>query len=564
MSLETEAAAAALAKEFDRLIGPPSALPNLAARTELAASLRGRGQEVSRQLDGFLIDQVIRGRRAVERAGAEQKRLRATFERLTAPPWFPAVFLGTVESGSFQLALVAHGQSRRVVSVVEEIDLSALATGDDVLLGPEMNLLVARGGAAGAATGETATFDRTLADGRVVVRLREAECVGVPARELDPAALRSGHLVRFDRVTGVVHERIKSADGSHLFLEETPEDTIDRIGGLDDAFGLLTRQIQLTLTHPEIVARYQSRPKRSVLLVGPPGNGKTLLARAFANWAGSLSASGRSRFMHIPPARLHSMWYAQSEANYREAFRTARDAAQAEPGVPVVMFFDEVDSIATARAPGGHRVDDRVLTAFMAELDGLEDRGDVLVLAATNRLDVLDPAITRPGRLGDLIVEVPRPGREAGRAILAKHLRAHYPYRAAEPDARSPRDELLDAAAWRIYAPNGLGDLATLVLRDGKRLPVLARDLVSGAMLAKIAADAVDRAQQRELAGGEIGIGEAELFAAIDLAFEAAVAALTPLNCRQHLDRLPHDTLVARIERPSRPSTRTHRHLELA
>jgi len=564
MSLETEAAATALAKEFDQLIGLPTAIPSLAARTDLAQTLRGRGQEISRQLDGFLIDQVLRSRRAVERAGAEQKRLRATFERLTAPPWFPAVFLGRVDSGSFQLALVAHGQSRRVVSVVEDIDLASLATGDDVLLGPEQNLLVARGGAAGAATGETAAFDRLLSDGRIVVRLRESECVALPARGLDPVALRAGQLVRFDRLTGVAHERIASADGSHLFLEETPADTIDRIGGLDDAFELLTRHVRLTLTHPEIVARYQSRPRRSVLLVGPPGNGKTLLARAFANWAGSLSASGRSRFMHIPPARLHSMWYAQSEANYREAFRTARDAARDDPGVPVVMFFDEVDSIATARAPGGHRVDDRVLTAFMAELDGLQDRGDVLVLAATNRLDVLDPAITRPGRLGDLIVEVPRPGRDAGRAILGKHLREGFPYRTTGSDSSATRDELLDAAVGRIYAPNGLGELATLVLRDGKRLPIGAKDLVSGAMLAKIATDAVDRAQQRELSHGEVGIGEAELFAAIDLAFEAAVGALTPINCRQHLDRLPHDALVVRIDRPSRPATRTHRYLKLA
>jgi len=200
----------------------------------------------------------------------------------------------------------------------------------------------------------------------------------------------------------------------------------------------------------------------------------------------------------------------------------------------------------------------------MAELDGLEDRGDVLVLAATNRLDVLDPAITRPGRLGDLIVEIPRPGQEAGRAILGKHLREHYPYRPLGSVAGSPREELLDAAIGRIYAPNGLGELATLVLRDGKRIAVLARDLVSGAVLAKIAADAIERAQQRELTHGEIGIGEAELLAAIDLTFESAAAALTPHNCQQYLPSLPHDVLVARVERPGRPSTRTHRYLKLA
>ena len=108
--------------------------------------------------------------------------------------------------------------------------------------------------------------------------------------------------------------------------------------------------------------------------------------------------------MNVKPAGLHSMWYGQSEANYREAFRVAREAGAREPEVPVVMFFDEVDAVGGARGDWGHRVDDRVLTAFMAELDGLESRGNVLVIAATNRRDALDPALLRPGRLGDLVL----------------------------------------------------------------------------------------------------------------------------------------------------------------
>jgi len=125
-----------------------------------------------------------------------------------------------------------------------------------------------------------------------------------------------------------------------------------------------------------------------------------MIARALANWLGQLAREGRSRFMHVKPSALHSMWYAQSEANYREAFRIAKEAGESDPDTPVVMFFDEIDSVGAARGDVLTRVDDRVLTSFMAELDGLESRGNVLVVAATNRREALDPALLRPGRLG--------------------------------------------------------------------------------------------------------------------------------------------------------------------
>ena len=146
---------------------------------------------------------------------------------------------------------------------------------------------------------------------------------------------------------------------------------------------------------------------------GPPGNGKTKVARATCNWLAGMSRSGRSHFINVKPGGLNSMWYGATEQRYRDIFRVAREAAAAEPEVPVVMFWDEVDAIGGNRGESAHRIDDRMLNAFMAELNGLEDRGNIVILAATNRLDSLDPALLRPGRLGDLVLHFPQPTRQS-------------------------------------------------------------------------------------------------------------------------------------------------------
>jgi proteasome-associated ATPase len=556
-------AAARLAEALDQLVAIGLTAPNLDTRCELAALLRASSPETALKVDRFLIDQAVRARRGLERAREEQRRLKETLERLTAPPWHPAVFLGAVDTGGLQAALVAQGSSRRVVSVVPEVDVASLAPGDEVFLGPELNLVVSGSRGTRPASGETALFDRFTADGRAVLRARDEEVIVLASAALRESEVRSGDVVRFDRSSWIGFERIERSEGAHLFLEGTPRETFAEIGGLDRQIDELKRTIRLGVDHPDLARKYGLRRKGSVLLVGPPGNGKTLVARAIANWLAQLSPSGRSRFQHIAPGRLHSMWYAQSEANYREAFRVAREAGAREPDVPVVMFFDEVDAIGAARGTSVTRVDDRVLTAFMTELDGLEARGNVLVVAATNRRDALDPALARAGRLGDLVVEVPRPNRDAAAAIFARHLSPATPYR-ADGDGATAREDLIAAAVARIYAPNGLGELASIMLRDGKRRPVVARDLVSGAAIAKIAAEAVESAYWREAAGGEGGVTLADLIAAIDREFDSTVRGLNPANCHRYLGDLPQDVDAVRVDYATRRATRVHRSLRLA
>jgi proteasome-associated ATPase len=282
-----------------------------------------------------------------------------------------------------------------------------------------------------------------------------------------------------------------------------------------------------------------------------------MMARALARWLGEQSKSGRSRFIHIKPGSLHSMWFSQSEANYREAFRVAREAGAADPNVPVVMFFDEVDAVGAVSTEGITRIDDRIRRSFMAELDGLEARGNILVVAATNRRDALDPALLRPGRLGDLMLEIPRPTMAAAAAILEKHFPPAVPYR-GEGDCASARRAIIDAAVSRIYVPNGEGELARVMFRDGTERAIQGRDVISGASLAKIARVATERACDREIETGEIGIGLRDALDAVVDELECAVAALTPANCHAFVNGLPQDLAIVRVEPVVKKERRQH------
>jgi proteasome-associated ATPase len=546
-----------LSELFYRLAARGEHAPSQAEKLELVAGLRARSRQHAHRLDEFLLGEAERLGSSLDRVVRKQEDLERIFQKLTAPPWHTAVFLGEAATEAGARAVVAHNNATRVVSVAESVDLTLLVAGDEVLLGPELNTVVGTLPQRFLAWGETAVFDRWLSDDRMVVRARDEELVVRAASGLRDATLRPGDQLRWNRGLGMAFERLERTRGEQLFLEDTPKDSFAEIGGLDAQVEQLQRAIRLHYEHPDTVRKYQLRRKASVLLVGPPGTGKTLIARALANWLGGLSRAGRSRFMNVKPGSLHSMWYAQSEANYREAFRVAREAGAREPEVPVVMFFDEVDAVGAARGNSLHGVDDRVLTALMTELDGLEARGNILVVAATNRREALDPALLRAGRLGDLILEIPRPNRSAAREIFARHVAVGIP-------CAAPRDALLDAAVSRIYAPNGLGDLATVTLRDGKRRSVTARDLVSGATIAKLCQAAIERACLRETEAGEPGLALADLLAAIDEEFESAARALAPGNCRRYLADLPQDVDVVRVEPVERRLRHLHRVLRVA
>jgi SpoVK/Ycf46/Vps4 family AAA+-type ATPase len=254
------------------------------------------------------------------------------------------------------------------------------------------------------------------------------------------------------------------------------------------------------------------------------------------------------------------MWYGRTEERYREAFRVAREAATTEPDIPVVMFWDEVDAIGSNRGESANRIDDRMLNCFMAELNGLEDRGNIVILAATNRLDALDPALLRPGRLGDLVLHFPQPRAKAARAILERHLPGDIPYASNGEGPAAARNALLDLAVAQLFAQNTDTELARLTLRDGKQHLVRAGDLVSGAHLQFIAQAAIERACVREAEGGPEGLNTADIDAAVFNFFITAPCALTPRNARNYLRNLRQDIDVVRIDPIQRKVNHPHRY----
>jgi SpoVK/Ycf46/Vps4 family AAA+-type ATPase len=237
-------------------------------------------------------------------------------------------------------------------------------------------------------------------------------------------------------------------------------------------------------------------------------------------------------------------------------FRVAALAGVEDPATPVIMFLDEIDAVGAARGESLLRVGDRVLQSLMAELEGLTSRGNVLVLAATNRQDALDPALLRPGRLGDHIIHVPRPSRSAGQDILGKYLPADIPYAA-------PREAIIDAALSVIFSPNGEGELATLVFRDGTRRTVRQADLVSGAVLANISRQAVERACLREVQTGRSGVNAHDVLDSITEQFEATARGLTPTNCRRYFAWLPQDLDVVSVQPVVRKVRQPHKYMTL-
>jgi proteasome-associated ATPase len=539
--------------------GPRDLEPSVA----MLQKFRAASAEGGTQMDRLMIEEIGRMRLGLESARAAQEAVRQTIDELTAPPYFPAVFLSRTGTGLDDYAVVRAGADVRAVCFGEN-QPEEFQPGDELLLSHERNFVFRKTTATAFTCGDTASFVRYAGEGRLVIKSRDEEMIVLAAAPLRDSPLTTGDLVRFDRSAWVAYEKINRPRGDEYFLEETPIETFESVGGLDREIESLKRSIELHFYHPETVSKYRLRRKKAILLHGPPGTGKTLIARGLANWLASLSKAERSRFINVKPAGLHSMWYGQTEANYREVFKVAREVGASEPEVPVVIFFDEVDSIARERGHSAHQIDDRVTNAFMAELNGLEDRGNILVVTATNRLDTLDTALARPGRLGDLKLRIPRPGRVAARQILEKHLPCEIPYATNSHPQEQTRKHAIDTAVSMIFSPNGDSELAQIMFRDGKRRAVRASDLINGAEIASIAQSATERACAREARGGEGGLQTADLMSAVGEFFVSAARALTPHNCPNYLDDLPQDVDVVRVDPVARKVNQPHRYINAA
>jgi SpoVK/Ycf46/Vps4 family AAA+-type ATPase len=276
-------------------------------------------------------------------------------------------------------------------------------------------------------------------------------------------------------------------------------------------------------------------------MIGPPGCGKTRMARIAA--AELQRVTGRPvHFEVVKPGEFESSWVGETEKNIRRRFADLRAAAQ---GGLSVLFLDEIDAIGRTRGGRAGQHADGFLAALLAEIDGFESLGRVAVVSATNRVDLLDPALL--SRLGEVQIQVGRPGMQAAREIFSVHMSASVPMDPGGSRAAATRQEIIETAASLIYAPNAQNEICELQLRDGELRTVGARDLISGRTIEQIATDARFRAFLRECGGGRPGVSPRDMAAAVDCALDRLSATITVHNARDHLADLPEDVPVARV-----------------
>ncbi len=502
-------------------------------------------------------------RSALEHAQVTQRELRTMIEKLIAPPWHACLLMRVVETTAGTRALVSVGASQRLVGLHPQVPAQSLAVGEIVYLDQQQATLMARAENAFAPPTETACFVRLMPDGRLVVSIRDEELMLERAARLAASTPRPGDVVLFDRPSRLALELQPSAAGQQYLLEEVGDVSRAAVGGNRECLDELVAVLSAALVEPELARRYGIDGRRAILLYGPPGCGKTLHARAAAAEVQRQTGT-RCRFAVVRPAEWESPYVGETEANIRACFRALGEAAA--DGITLV-FLDEIEAIGRIRGAQGSRHADRSLAALLAEIDGFRERGQIAILAATNRRDLLDPALL--SRLSDVQIAVPRPDIRSAREIFAVHLPESLPYcRRGEADAPEPgsreaeelRSEVLETATSLLYAPNAENEVARLGLRDGTSRTVRARDLASGRLIEQICRAAREKAFRRHARSGPSGLSSADAADAVADALARLATMLSVHNARAHLDDLPEDVDVVAVEAIRARPERRHRY----
>jgi proteasome-associated ATPase len=324
----------------------------------------------------------------------------------------------------------------------------------------------------------------------------------------------------FDARSGYVLEKLPKSEVEELVLEEVPDVTYDQVGGLEDQIEQIRDAVELPFLHRDLFAEYHLSPPKGILLYGPPGCGKTLIAKAVANSIakklGHLTGREvKSFFLHVKGPELLNKYVGESERQIREVFKKAKDKAQ--EGMPVIVFFDEMDSLFRTRGTGiSSDVESTIVPQFLAEIDGVERLRNVIVIGASNRQDLIDPAVLRPGRL-DVKIRIDRPDRRAAKEIFSKYLSLDLPY--SLPDGRGAVGEvvpnLIAEVVDQMYSASEDNKFLEVTYANGEKEILYFKDFASGALIEGVVARAKKYAIKRTIAGGERGIRAEDLSKAV-------------------------------------------------
>jgi proteasome-associated ATPase len=452
---------------------------------------------------------------------AEKERieaLREEVEKLSQPPATFGVFLSQNDDGSVD---VFTGGRKMRVNVAPELDMSGLRRGAELILNEALNVVEILDP---DRAGEVMTVKDRLGDDRAVIIGRgDEEIVATLAASLRGEGVRAGDRLLIDARSMVAIEKLPKEDAEELVLEEIPDVGYEDIGGLEGQIEAIRDAVELPFLYAELFAEHQLEPPKGVLLYGPPGCGKTLIAKAVAR---SLADKVRERtgrqdahsyFLNVKGPELLNKYVGETERQIRQIFQRAKE--RSEEGLPVIVFFDEMDSIFRTRGSGiSSDVESTIVPQLLSELDGVETLKNVIVIGASNREDLIDPAILRPGRL-DVKIKIERPDTPQAADIMGKYLNDGVPIHVEEVDragdVKTAVTRMIGQTVERMYAPSDENRFLEVTYASGDKEVLYFKDFNSGAMIENIVRRAKKEAIKRFLSTGEKGIKSEDLQQAI-------------------------------------------------